>query len=115
MKFSRQDVILLILVALIVLVCGLLFFGLLWGYNGMGGFGMMGPGMMGGIGIFWLLLVALVIFILAGTVWWVTLRTDRGDNPMQTKANCPNCHRTIQPEWHVCPFCGEPLQGDRIQ
>jgi hypothetical protein len=112
MKFTSREAVIFILVALAVLLGGLLLFGLLWGLGGMMG-PMMGPGMMGGMGLLWLLLLCLLplllILILAGVIWLVASRGE--SRSVQPGGSCPNCGRAVQPDWQLCPYCGEPLKG----
>ena len=113
MKFTSREAAIFILVALAVLLGGLLLFGLVWGFGGMMGPGMMGPGMRGGMGLFWLLLLCLLplllFLILAGVIGLVASRGE--SRTAQPGGRCPNCGRAVQPDWQVCPYCGEPLKG----
>ena len=114
MKLTSREALIFVLAALAVLLFGLLLFGLLWGFGGMMGPGMMRPGMMGGMGLFWLLLLCLVllplILILAGAVWLVASRG--GGRSVVQAMSCPRCGRAVQPDWRVCPYCGETLKKE---
>jgi hypothetical protein len=79
---NRREIMVFGLVALLVLVGGLLFLGLIWVFGGFGMMrpGMMGPGMMGGYGLIGSLvlclapLVLLAVLLLAGAVIWLVFR-----------------------------------------
>lgn len=79
------------------------------------GWGMMGPGMMGGWGFsplggigmlfMWIVPVGLFVLAITGGVWLV--RTLSGNNG--AAGNCPSCSRSVQPDWRHCPHCGADL------
>jgi hypothetical protein len=79
---NRREIMVFGLVALLVLVGGLLFLGLIWVFGGFGMMrpGMIGPGMMGGYGLIGSLvlclapLVLLAVLLLAGAVIWLVFR-----------------------------------------
>lgn len=127
-RINWSQVLVFGLVALVVFALGLSVLFLLLG----GGWGMMGPGGMGGGWCPWcggtgrlgggllstilgltivclLPLGVLVLLILGGV--WLARNTGRGgfSSPSSSLA-CPNCGRSVEPEWRNCPYCGEDLQ-----
>lgn len=115
---SSREILVLILVAVGVVVVGLIFLGLLWGFGGMWGFSThMGvPGVMGGIPILFLLLFCLTLlllggFLVGGMVWLLTTRNGEQTGVQSVQDTCPNCSEVVQKNWNNCPNCGQPLQS----
>jgi len=120
MNLTGREILVFVLVVFAVLVGGLLLLGLFWGFSGMG-LGMMGPmmgsGMMGGFGIFWWLLACLIplglIALLAGGAIWLLVSASGSQRDIQPlEQHCPNCNRSVQSDWQICPYCGTPLRGE---
>lgn len=120
MNLTNREILVFGLVVLIVLFGGLflvVWYGSLQGI----GFGGMGPGMMGGFNMFgWLLPclipLGLLVLLVGGLVWLlVSVSRPQQSTSSITDANCPNCNRTIQTDWQVCPHCGTPLQKEPSQ
>ena len=119
MNLTNREILVFGLVVAIVLFGGLLLFGLYGSLQGIGlggmGPGMMGPGMMGGFNVFgWLLPclipVGLLALLVGGLAWLLTTVNASGQrSDPSTRANCPNCSRSVQSDWHVCPYCGASL------
>ena len=106
-------------VVLVALVVGLSFLG---GGRSYGGWGMMGPGMMGGysgwgtsplgwIGMvfMWLVPIGLLVLTVLGVAWLVRAVTGSSGIPPASTRMCPNCGRSVQPDWRNCPHCGTDL------
>ena len=106
-------------VVLVGLVVGLSFLG---GGRGYGGWGMMGPGMMGGyggwgtsplgwigMGFMWLIPIGLLVLTVLGVAWLVRAVTGSSGNLPASTRMCPNCGRSVQPDWRNCPHCGTDL------
>lgn len=124
MKLTNREILVFGLVVLVVLFGGLILFA--WfgslqgiGYGGLGP-GMMGPRMMGGFNTFgWLLPclipLGLLALLLGGLVWLVaTVRGSAQSSGPVAEANCPNCHRPVQTDWQVCPYCGTSLREEQV-
>ncbi len=96
-----------------------------WGYRGgygmMGGYG--GTGMMGGWGysplgwlgmglgmlLMWGLPIGLLVLAGFGVVSLVQ-RDSKANPTPATQAACPNCAKSVQPDWQNCPYCGTALK-----
>ena len=91
-----------------------------WGYGNYGyrGWGMMGPGMMGGWGyspfgwigmaFMWLIPIGVITLIVFGVA---ALVQNAGNPTPPTSQNpCPNCAKSVQADWHNCPYCGTALK-----
>lgn len=122
MNMTKGELLVFGLVVLVVLVGGLLVF--IWygslqgiGYGGLGP-GMMGPRMMGGFNTFgWflpcLIPLGLLVLLVFALTWLLT--TGRGSTQSTTTTaagNCPNCHRAVQSDWLICPYCGASLREE---
>lgn len=102
------------IIALLVFLVGISLLGG-WEY---GGWRMMGPGMMGGWGfgpfgwigmIFvWLIPIGLFILTVLGVVWLVRA-VGGGANQAAPGHTCPSCERGVQTDWRNCPYCGAQL------
>jgi hypothetical protein len=105
-KVNWTVIVVVSIVALVVLVLGVSLMGG-WGYGGQGygGWGMMGPWMMGGMFFMWLIPVGLIVLTVFGIAWLVKT-LGGGNNPSVPARVCPSCGRSIQTDWHNCPFCG---------
>jgi len=123
MNLSGREWMVFGLVVLAVLLIGLLVVGFFGSFgSGMMGYSMMGPGHMGSFGFGGGLLACFIPLILVGLlvgglIWLVTA----GINPSSTDSvtadhrHCPTCHRTVQPDWQVCPYCGTSLRQEEEQ
>lgn len=110
-RINWAVVVAFVCVVLLVFIVGVSLVGG-WGH---GGWGMMGPGMMGRLGYFpvgwigmifmWLIPVSFISLIVVG-VGWVIRSIDNGSHPIVSWQNCSTCRRSIQTEWHNCPYCG---------
>lgn len=119
MNLTTREALVFGLVVVIVLFGGLLLFGLYGSLQGIGlggmGPGMMGPGMMGGFNLFgWLLPclipVGLLALLVVGLAWLLAALRDSGQRSGPSpEVRCPNCNRSVQNDWQVCPYCGAPL------
>jgi hypothetical protein len=49
-----------------------------------------------------LLLIVLIVYLLGGERLLQALR-------FTPARNCANCHRAVQDDWKVCPYCGQTL------
>ena len=124
-------------IVLVALIVGLSLVGGGRGYGGWGmiGPGMMGPGMtlapalrsgasagvagyggwgyspLGWIGMvfMWLIPIGLLVLTVLGVVWLVRTVTSGSGNPPASTRMCPNCGRSVQPDWRNCPHCGTDL------
>ena len=100
-----------------------------WGDSG----GWMRPGMMGrdfayhmpfgGIGMFigWLIPLLIIGLLVAGAVAsLINLSRPRNQSlptlpatpvvkETTSSQSCPNCSRTVEPDWVACPYCGTRL------
>lgn len=115
---SSREIVILILVATGVVVVGLIFLAILWGFSGMWGYSthMGGPGVMGGIPILLLLLFCLGPLLLGGllvggAVWLLTTRSGANIGTKSVQGACPNCGEAVQKNWNNCPNCGQPLRS----
>jgi hypothetical protein len=129
---SKLGWILAILFGLIILLAIPAFFlfshGWFGGYGGMmGGYGrMMGRGFPYGFTPYswvfiissWLIRLGIFALLVIAGVWLVTYlmrgkeRTAGSNLPASTTTpppapapTCPNCHREVQADWKVCPYC----------
>jgi hypothetical protein len=119
MNLTTREVLVFGLVVVVVLFGGLLLYGLYASLQGVGlggmGPGMMGPGMMDGFNIFgWLLPclipAGLLILLVAALAWLLAAIRHSGQrSDSSTEAHCPNCSRSVQSDWQVCPYCGTSL------
>lgn len=133
-KTNWTQVLVFGLVVLVILLIGtgLLFFGGVgaWGMRGDRG-GMMGgwcpfcggTGRLGGGGLFglggWLFMALMVLFPLGlvvllawGIIWLMRSASDtqsRAPSAPPAAPTCPNCGKVVQADWTVCPYCGEEL------
>jgi hypothetical protein len=118
-KVNWSAIVIIGLIALLILLVGASLLGAR-GFGGWGrwGTGMMGPGMMGGWGFgmfgwlamffIWLIPVGLVVLIGLGIAWLVrAINAPGGSYPPER--SCPNCGRSVQPDWRNCPYCGQEL------
>lgn len=126
---------------IIAILIGLVLLGLLLAvplllFRRWGDFGwFMGPGMMGrdfgyhmpfgGVGMFFMWFIPLLIIglLIAGAVASIiSLSLPRNPAPptlpaapkiqaATTADNCPNCGRSVEPDWVACPYCGAPLKS----
>ena len=74
-----------------------------------------GVSMMGAIwGLLLLLLVlGLIILVVVGIVLLVrTLQQPNRDQIESRVMLCNHCGKKTEPDWQVCPYCGEPLKGE---
>lgn len=114
---KSREIVVAILVATGVVLVGMIFLGLLWGFGGMGSWGMMGgQGMMGGAGIFWWLLFCLSplllgALVIAGAIWLLNNRADTPKDVPAVLESCPNCRLPVQKNWNICPNCGQSLRN----
>ena len=121
-------------IVVLILACGVSFLPSVlgggyrsWGMmGGWGRGGMMegyGPSnMMGSWGIFgwpfmflmWLFPLGFLILLVLGIVWLVRALSGPGPGraPVQALPTCPECHRPVQTDWQVCPYCGKGLGQD---
>ena len=91
----------------------------LFGGSGYGNWGMMGPGMMGGCsyGTFgwasmifmWLIPISFLVLILLGIVWLLNSVIGGGNRTTVHTQPCPDCRKSVQPDWQNCPYCGTAL------
>lgn len=116
---SSREIVVLVLVAAGVVLVGVIFLGLLWGFGGMWGFSthMGGPGVMGGISILTLLLFCLGPLLLGGlliggVVWLLTTRSGAQTSVPALQDSCPNCGEAVQRNWNNCANCGQPLRSE---
>ncbi len=71
--------------------------------------------MMGGFGLFgsWMMILGLLIpIVLVGllALGGVALFNGMGGSwSAPAQRACPKCTRSVQNDWHHCPFCGENL------
>jgi uncharacterized membrane protein len=106
-------------IAVVVLLVFLIGSSLLGGY----GSGMMGPGMMGGWGlglfgglgmiIMWIVPLSFLALLVVGIVWLVRVAAGSpptGSQTLSETSTCPNCNRSIQDDWQLCPYCGQKLE-----
>ena len=122
MKLTNREILVFGLVVVVVLFGGLMLFGLYGSLQGIGlgglGPGMMGPRMMGGFNTFGWLLPCLIPFgllvLLVGGLAWLlaAMRTAPQDGGATATVNCPNCHRPVQIDWQVCPYCAASLREE---
>lgn len=84
-----------------------------------GYYGMMGPGMMGGWGsvgfwpfigmaLMWFIPVAGLVILITGVVSFVQ-SNQRTNRLSGYQVSCPNCQKSVHPEWTNCPYCAEKL------
>jgi hypothetical protein len=113
---KSREIVVGILVAIGVLLVGLIFLGLLFGFNGMGipGTPMGVPGMMGGwAGFGWLLLclgpLLLGALLIGGIVWLLSNRDSIQRSVPAVLDACPSCGQPVQRNWNNCPNCGHSL------
>jgi len=92
---------------------------LLGSYGARGsGWGTIGPGMMGGwsfgpygwIGMLfmWLIPIGLFVLTILGVVW-LARAVGGGGNLVAPMRACPSCGRSVQTDWRNCPYCGTGL------
>jgi len=117
-----------VLLAFLIGISLLSFFGQGYGYGGWGPGWMMGPGMMSGWRPGWMMgyggwlfsLLSLIFplgflaLLILGGVWLVRQISQpqapsAGRPEAQPGQTCPNCHRTVQTDWRLCPYCGQEL------
>ncbi len=88
-----------------------------WGdWEMMNGYGGLGYRPLGWLGMLFGLLIPLGVLalVVAGGIWAVKALT-AGENNLpfiQTNTaspSCPNCGKTVQPDWNTCPYCGTAL------
>ena len=107
------------MIAALLIVAGLAVFSMLrpWGM----GYGMMGRGVYGfnlfgglAMGVMMLFPVLLVVGLVAGGIWLAgsltRAVTDEHTSPAGGAA-CSNCSRSVQSDWQICPYCGQPLKN----
>jgi len=116
-KINWTQVAVFVLVAMLIFGLGtaplLGLFGGHYGGWGMMGRGMMGLGPFGGFGmmLMWLFPLGLLIAIVLGSVWLVRALAGTGTTAKLVAPACPQCHRSLQSDWQVCPYCGHRLTG----
>lgn len=110
-------------IVVIVFLVGLSLFGR-WGYwnGGMMGPGMMGPGMMGGWGygtfgwigmiFMWLIPISFLLLTVLEIGWLVNAVTGGGNRTLLQTQSCPSCGKSVQTDWHNCPYCGTALSHE---
>lgn len=78
--------------------------GMRWGLPVMGLFG----------GLFALLIpISFIGLIVLGVIFLVKTITPSGNKSSETQAfQCRNCGKRVEPDWSVCPHCGDTLGGD---
>lgn len=121
-KINWTQVIVFAVIALLVFMIGASLLSV--GGGGWGPGRVMGPGMMGGWGwgpFGWLGMIfmgifplGLLVLLVLGIVWLlrqVSSPPGPAAGPPQAPAErtCPNCGRSVQADWQVCPYCGQTL------
>jgi hypothetical protein len=110
----------LTLVLILVLFSGIFMFshgygGMMNGYGIMGrGFGFMSPLGWLGMLLFTLFPIGVLVLLVLGGVWVVSSLVKSGRaTPSITPAisfqSCSTCGKPVQPDWKVCPYCGNSL------
>ena len=108
-------------VILLLVIPGLWIFARPWRYGMMGEYGMMGRGFgfmnpLGwfGMGLMWLLPLALLVLTILGiavlskSLFGAEKPAPTAIPPVNLRA-CPNCGKSIQADWNNCPYCGQGL------
>lgn len=115
----RRITVFIIVAALVVLIGASLLGG--WGYRS---WGMMGPGMHGGWGFgsfgwfgmifMWLIPVSFLVLVVLGIIALVqalSASTNQDASAQATQA-CPSCGKSVQADWHNCPYCGAAVSSE---
>jgi hypothetical protein len=81
-----------------------------WHHHGMRwGFPMMG--FYGGF-LMVLLIVGFLVLVVAAIVLLVrAAQNSNRDQKASRSQHCGHCGREVEPDWQVCPYCGETLKG----
>ena len=69
-----------------------------WGYSLFGSMGMI---------LMWLIPVGLIALTFLGIGRFLQARSSRLP---RTERVCPQCRKSVQPDWQICPHCGTSLQ-----
>lgn len=70
------------------------------------------------MGVFWglpvlLLVLGLLALVVVGIIFLVRRQQQPNhDQPDGQIKYCNQCGKKTAPDWHVCPYCGEPLRGE---
>jgi rRNA maturation endonuclease Nob1 len=56
----------------------------------------------------WLVFIGFIALTVLGVVWLVRA-VGGGANPVTPGHTCSSCGRSVQTDWHNCPYCGAQL------
>ena len=64
--------------------------------------------------LMWLFPLGFLALLVLGIVWLVQALRGPGTGKASVQAllTCPECHRPVQTDWQVCPYCGKGLGQD---
>ena len=57
----------------------------------------------------------LVVGVVMGVAWFLARPRIGAASEAVGHAPCPSCSQIVMTEWHICPYCGAPLDEDQGQ